>query len=115
MRVKWKRTFSIWKDPVAAASFGLVERAVGLLDQVRHLFAVFGIMRNADGDGDLQVGVIRFEFRGLGRLTDTLGGEFGAGKVGVRENDAEFLAAVAAGNIDLAEILPDDAARFTQH
>ncbi len=52
---------------------------------------------------------------GLDRFAQTLGDGIGEGDVGIGHDDHEFLAAIAAGQIDAAHIGRNPAGEFAQH
>ena len=72
---------------------------------------------DADGDGDAELvrGAADLDRRGLDRLAQPLGDGAGKGHVGVGHHHHEFLAAIAAGQVDAAHIGGDAGGEFLQH
>ena len=91
-------------DAIAAGGFGAIERGIGGLEEGFSIASVAVIAgRDAETHGEAEFSGGGVEFRGFDAGANSFGDADGAGGIGERRKDNEFLAAVAADGIVSAQ------------
>src|SRR6266516_343255 len=112
MRVRLTNMLHLY--PIASPGLCLVESVVGAFQGL--LYFVPGlVLRQADRHRDPEVGVCIAEAELLGLAPQPVGYDPGSLQVGIRENQQEFLPAVASEIVRRPHALHDAAGKAAQH
>ena len=100
-------------DGVAGGVFDGVHHFVGLADEVVGAFGVLREGGDAEGGADVDVDAFaEVELSGAQQVAEAAGDDEGGLFIGLGEQDDEFIAAVAEGVVDEAEVVLDGGSDF---